>query len=275
MQACRPSLVLQHNDLIIVNKPANVQFHHVNANASRGEGEGAGVLHQLRELQAEGALPRCELYPVHRLDAVTSGLLAFATSPAAARQLAEQFRQRQVHKYYVALSARPPRRKMGTVSGDMAPSRRGAHKLLRSTEDPAVTRFWSTGLPSVRTGMRLYILKPVTGRTHQLRVAMKSNGAPILGDALYSAADEARAEQRAYLHAAALRLVLGGELVQAVCHPAQGEHFLHAGCREALRQALPEALQLEPGAWFAGNKLLASDPAGALGGGGGGGGGGG
>jgi tRNA pseudouridine32 synthase/23S rRNA pseudouridine746 synthase len=262
MQAARPSLVLQHNDILIVNKPAGVQFHHVN----RTDAGDAGVLHQMREMQAEGALPRCELYPVHRLDAVTSGLLAFATSPAAARQLAELFRQRQVHKYYVALSGRPPRRKMGTVSGDMAPSRRGAYKLLRSAEDPAVTRFWSMGLPSVRPGMLLYVLKPVTGRTHQLRVAMKSNGAPVLGDSLYAAAEEARLEQRAYLHAAAIRLVLGGELVQAVCHPAQGEHFLHAGCREALRQALPEALQLEAGAWFAGNKLLVSDVAAAGGG---------
>jgi tRNA pseudouridine32 synthase/23S rRNA pseudouridine746 synthase len=259
MQAAnRPTLVLQHNDVMIFNKPAGVHFHDVNAQADAP----AGVLHQIRALMASGALPPSKLYPVHRLDVVTSGLLAFATSAPAARHLAQLFRDKRVHKYYVALSSRAPKKKMGTISGDMAPSRRGAHKLLHTSVDPAVTRFCSTGVPAVRPGMRLYLLKPVTGRTHQLRVAMKCNGAPVLGDGLYAATAEARLERRTYLHAAAIRMVLGGEVVQAVCHPTEGEHFLHAGCREALQQALPEALQLDAGRWFASNKLLMSDVSG-------------
>ena len=52
------------------------------------------------------------------------------------------------------------------------------------------------------------VLRPLTGRTHQLRVACKSLGAPILGDAAYAGKDDARKEDRAYLHAAAVRVAL-------------------------------------------------------------------
>ena len=71
------------------------------------------------------------LHAVHRLDKVTSGALLFAKTPDAAAALAAEFRARRVHKYYVALSARRPSKKMGTVAGDMARTRRGAWKLLR------------------------------------------------------------------------------------------------------------------------------------------------
>lgn len=53
--------------------------------------------------------------------------------------------------------------------------------LARTTDDPAVTRFTSAAVPG-RPGVRAFLLKPETGRTHQLRVAMKSLGAPVLGD---------------------------------------------------------------------------------------------
>jgi hypothetical protein len=56
--------------------------------------------------------------------------------------------------------------------------------------------------------LRFFALRPLTGRTHQLRVALKSLGAPILGDALYAGKEEARKEDRAYLHAAAVRVAL-------------------------------------------------------------------
>jgi tRNA pseudouridine32 synthase/23S rRNA pseudouridine746 synthase len=248
----KPTLVLHHNDLVIVHKPAGVPFHHTSSTQP-------GILHLLRQSQAEGCFPAGRLYPVHRLDTVTSGLLAFATSSSAARHLVGLFRERKVQKYYIALSCRPPKKKMGTVSGDMTASRRGAYKLLHTSEDPAITRFWSTGLPTVRPGMRLYIVKPETGRTHQIRVALKSLGAPIVGDQLYAAAADAKQEDRTYLHAAAIRLAMGSDIVQAVWHPKQGSHFLHAGCVAALNQALPEALQGDTGRWFSSNKLLMSD----------------
>ena len=63
------------------------------------------------------------------------------------------------HRYYVALSARKPGKAQGKIVGDMERSRRGAWKLMRSRENPAVTNFRSWGLPGRRAGLRLYVLK--------------------------------------------------------------------------------------------------------------------
>lgn len=61
--------------------------------------------------------------------------------------------------------------------------RRGSWMLSRSTQDPAITRFTSAAVAGCDgRPLRAFLLKPVTGRTHQLRVAMKSLGAPVLGD---------------------------------------------------------------------------------------------
>lgn len=98
---------------------------------------------------------------------------------------------------------------MGTVSGDMARSRRGSWKLLRSQDQAAVTHFVTSGVEDpARPGLRAFLVKPETGRTHQIRVALKALGSPILGDVRYAAAEAAEKEDRTYLHAAALRVVL-------------------------------------------------------------------
>uniref|UniRef100_A0A7S1J2B8 Pseudouridine synthase RsuA/RluA-like domain-containing protein n=1 Tax=Eutreptiella gymnastica TaxID=73025 RepID=A0A7S1J2B8_9EUGL len=116
--------------------------------------------------------------------------------------------ERRVHKYSCALVVRNPKKKMGTVTGDMAKGRRGSWKLLRSTSSPtpAVTTFVSLPLGTEDGGppLRLLVLKPKTGKTHQIRVAMKSLGAPVLGDLRYGAALEV--EERLYLHACAIRM---------------------------------------------------------------------
>eukprot|EP00976_Prorocentrum_cordatum_P075466 1181919-Prorocentrum_minimum.AAC.4 len=121
---------------------------------------------------------------------------------------------------------------MGRVVGDMERSRRASWKLLRTTNNPAVTKFATfpiqrpvsaagddlrdvsqlSAAPSLQ--LRLFLLKPETGRTHQLRVAMKSLGAPVLGDPTYSHADEAKQHSRTYLHATAIRFRLGGVTTQ-------------------------------------------------------------
>ena len=122
-----------------------------------------------------------------RLDYICSGALLLATSREAAGELVRRFRQRQVAKYYVALSDRRPAKKMGSVVGEMAKGRRGSWLLTRGGADPAVTRFTAAGVPGRRPGMRAFLLKPETGRTHQIRVAMKSLGAPVLGDQVRAA----------------------------------------------------------------------------------------
>ena len=230
------SIVHHTSGLLFVDKPPGFGFHH--------EEEGSpGVLPMLRDMQRRGELEFSgRLFSVHRLDRVTSGLLMVAKSAAAAREASELLRDRRLHKYYVALSARKPAKKMGRVSGDMERSRRGQWMLLRSLENPAVTVFTSEALTQDATAegptgqpLRAFVLKPLTGRTHQLRVAMKCLGSPVLGDTLYAAADDAKREERAYLHSAALRIPAGcmhlsddGAPIEVVCTPTIGSKFTSA-----------------------------------------------
>lgn len=189
--------VFTGDDFWVVNKPPGMsvqESHH-----------GPGVLAELKA-QYGG-----DFFPVHRLDAGTSGLLVVARTAAANSVLSQLFQARQIEKYYIAVSARKPDKKQGTVTGDMEKSRRGAWKLLHTRLQPATTQFFSKGVG----GLRLFLVKPHTGKTHQIRVALKSVGAAILGDELY-AGEQA---DRLYLHAYALRFPFQGELRSFTCLP--------------------------------------------------------
>ena len=170
------------------------------------------------------------VFAVHRLDKATSGLLLLARSREWAGVLAGLFRERAVQKYYVALSDQPGAKKQGLIQGDMVRSRRGSWKLLRSMERPARTRFLSW---PVRPGLRLYVLRPLTGRTHQLRVAMKSLGAPILGDRLYHPLVPEWPD-RMYLHAHTLSFSLEGKMFSYACAPRSGSLFVDEDVRQVL-----------------------------------------
>ena len=199
---------------LVVYKKPGVSFH-----SETGE---PGLFEQLRQDLGEP-----ELYPVHRLDKVTSGILLVATSAVANRALTEQFRLRLTEKYYLALSQHKPNKKQGKVIGDMAASRRGTWKLCHSMENPAVTQFFSKGLGN---GQRLYILKPHTGKTHQLRVALKSVGAAISGDVIYGGSTPC---DRVYLHAYSLGFTLFGEAYRYTQLPLEGTEFLAEGFVQA------------------------------------------
>ncbi|KAL3894379.1 MAG: hypothetical protein SGPRY_013827 [Prymnesium sp.] len=263
-----------------------------------------GVMTSLRAMQRDGLIEHSgPLQSVHRLDRVTSGLLMVAKSPAAASEVSRLLRERRIHKYYIGLSSRPPSKKQGTVQGDMARSRRSQWMLLRSSERPAITRFISSPLatdPSRRsTKLRAFLLKPVTGRTHQLRVAMKALGAPVLGDELYAAAKAARLEDRTYLHASALRLpgktfpmvswgdhkhasfalafgyqsttythctgsvtISGGEdPIEVICPPSDGVEFLTREFRDLWDSwFMPDCLSKPSDVWFAHTAVQSSSP---------------
>ena len=176
-----PRVVYEDEDVIAVDKPAGMSFHNDDL-----VHRSPGVLTAVRAMQSAGCLPGSNydgpLFSVHRLDKVTSGILLFAKSEAAAAALSEQFRARRVHKYYVALSTRRPSKKMGTVSGDLAKSRRGAYKMTRGGGESgvgqgeanggaggnsAVTRFVSRGLTGsepARRPLRMLVMKPLTGK---------------------------------------------------------------------------------------------------------------
>ena len=278
-----PLVVAETQRLLVINKPPGVPFHSRSADVGGGD----GIMHLVRRAQSEGLIKyRGPLHPVHRLDTGTSGILLLAKDRDAAGRCGRAFQRRGVDcsraregpplvsKHYVALVAKKPTKKRGSVRGDMAPSRRGAWKLLRTTEDPAVTHFEPLGVlpggggggaPTTTTAAaagaaaaapvlvgeqaagpagpgapatppaptpparRLVLLRPLTGRTHQLRVALRALGSPILGDGLYGGLSA----DRLYLHAVGLHLdasALGlagpGERPADFCFfcaPAEGE----------------------------------------------------
>lgn len=197
-------IIGQTADFVVLNKPAGLSFH-------SEDGPGLVVL-------AEQQLGE-KLYAVHRLDKVTSGLIMLARSSNAAAELTRQFSQRQVEKFYLALSEHKPLKKQGWIKGDMQPARRGAWRLTATQQQPAVTYFVSQGYQDLP--FRAFLLRPYTGKTHQLRVALKSQGAPILGDALYGATSS----DRVYLHAYSLALDYDGVRYQYSVLPDSGIAF--------------------------------------------------
>ncbi|MGC3962702.1 MAG: TIGR01621 family pseudouridine synthase [Rhodocyclaceae bacterium] len=208
-----------HDDFVVAAKPAGVSFHN--------DGETPGFVTRLR---AETGL--ADLHPVHRLDRITSGLVLLARNADAARELGELFESGRIEKYYVALSERRPSKSQGRIQGGMEKGRGGSWKFVREGGQLAVTQFFSFTLA---TGLRLFVVRPRTGRTHQIRVALKSLGAPILGDSRYGGT----MADRGYLHAWALRFEWRGTTCQFMLPPDEGSAFTHIETLEALRAHSP------------------------------------
>jgi tRNA pseudouridine32 synthase/23S rRNA pseudouridine746 synthase len=164
---------------------------------------------------------------------MTSGLLIVALNKATANQFLELFSERKIDKYYLAVSNSKPKKKQGWIKGDMLATRNGSWKLAKTMIKPAITRFISV---SIQSGERLYLLKPETGKTHQLRVALKSISAPICGDQRYANRVEAIEEDRGYLHAYALKFNLAGHLFEFVRAPENGSRFLTKACRGKIEE---------------------------------------
>ncbi|PYF83009.1 MULTISPECIES: TIGR01621 family pseudouridine synthase [Marinomonas] len=197
-------ILFRCDDYWVIDKPAGMSFH--------SESEEMGVMRSL-----SASYPEQTFYPVHRLDKMTSGLLIVACHAKAAAEFGRMFEKHEVEKRYLALSNRKPRKKQGMIAGGMSPSRRGQWKLTKDGENMAVTQFFS----SFYQGVRVFIVRPLTGKTHQIRVALKSIGSPILGDDRYGG----ESSDRGYLHAYRLQFDWHGEDKVYVCKPNTGALF--------------------------------------------------
>lgn len=223
--------------LLFVEKAPGVSFH-------RKEGEGSSSFIET----VRRATGRSDLHPVHRLDEVTSGLMVFAKGPRVAGEMGALFSTGRIEKYYLAVAFGRPRKTMGKVQGDLVRSRRGQWRLSRTMENPSVTQFISAPLGH---GKRVYLLHPRTGKTHQLRVVMKSLGVPIQGDPLYGPAGD---HGRCLLHAWAMHLTLDGKTHAVVTDPPFPE--LEAGTgNEVLKGWNPPWNRTWPGEkWKSGDR---------------------
>ncbi|MCL4167513.1 UNVERIFIED_CONTAM: hypothetical protein GTU68_037397 [Idotea baltica] len=196
-------ILYQNSDFLVINKHPNISVH-------KDDGE-TSLLIELAKVTGDK-----QLYLIHRLDKMTSGLLLIGRNQSAASELSQLFAKRLVEKYYLAIGDKKPKKKQGLVIGDMERSRRASWKLINSKENPAITQFFST---AGHNGNRLFLCKPHTGKTHQIRVALKSVGSGILGDSIYSSSKA----DRGYLHAYALRFTYQEQAFEFVETPKQGE----------------------------------------------------
>ncbi|NBI13053.1 TIGR01621 family pseudouridine synthase [[Haemophilus] felis] len=204
---CDFDVIYAHQDFVIINKPCGISVHKDNAEI----GLTSLVAKQLNVQQ---------VWLVHRLDKLTSGLLILALNERSASTLSQLFAEHRIQKTYLALSTHKPKKKQGLIIGDMEKARRGAWKLCLSKQNPAITRFYSM---TCEPNLRLFILMPKTGKTHQLRVAMKSLSSPILGDSLYGGND--LDVDRTYLHAYRLQFEYQGENLDIQSLPKEGIFF--------------------------------------------------
>ncbi|MFC3031011.1 RluA family pseudouridine synthase [Pseudoalteromonas fenneropenaei] len=181
----------QDDDFVIINKPSGLL-----SNPGRAE------------VTFDCALTRLEkqlgsIYLVHRLDCSTSGVMVYAKSKKVEIDLKVQFQNRTTSKVYVAEVQGHLAQQEGCIDlplakdSDNVPKQKVCYEQGKS----AVTYY---RVLERRANSTLVELKPVTGRTHQLRVHMLALGHPILGDDFYGDAACLAAAPRLHLHAQSL-----------------------------------------------------------------------
>ena len=177
--------IFEDNNVLVLNKPAGM--------LSMAKGEFTTEV----TLEDYGLL-------VHRLDRATSGVVILAKNEATQSFLRKQFQERKAHKTYYAIVEGKP--KLDSAKIDLPISRNIKHPttfLVDPNGKPSQTYY-----KVIKTvgNYSLLELKPVTGRTHQLRVHLKYLGHPIVGDTVYG--DSAKNADRLFLHAKSLEITI-------------------------------------------------------------------
>ena len=121
---------------------------------------------------------------VHRLDADTSGVLLFAKSMGAVETLGDMFETRKMEKTYYAVTATEPREMEWTCKLALAPDPMRIGKMVVNAQEGKDAETSFRVLEKI-PGLTLVEARPVTGRTHQIRIHMTESGCPIVSDELY------------------------------------------------------------------------------------------
>lgn len=180
MQTAMFKILYQSDDLVAIDKPSGIKVHR-GVFDPRGE---TFVLQRLRDQIGQ------RLYPVHRLDRPTSGVLLFALTPGAARSLAKSFARREVRKIYLAVVrgftaeqgqvdralTKDPRQKGPGVGRQAAVTH---YVRLDTAELPIAVGPYATSRYS------LVRVAPRTGRMHQIRRHLSHLAHPVIGDRQY------------------------------------------------------------------------------------------
>ncbi len=178
-------ILYQDENYVAIFKPAGLLVHRVDSTLS----DEPILLQSLRDQLG------CHVYPVHRLDQPTAGLILFGLNGPAAAKMVDLFTRRLVAKYYQALvCGRTP--DSGTIDNPLsakAVDEWSKSELVDCTQKEAVTYFetlWRYRVPgfendSQQTELSLLEIMPMTGRSHQIRRHLKHIGYPVVGDHRY------------------------------------------------------------------------------------------
>ena len=163
-RAC--SAVYEDEDLLVADKNAGVEVE--------------------TDLVSELSVITEPLYPVHRLDANTMGLVALAKNEAAEARLLDAFARHETGKVYEAILAGTPDQREGTLVHYGLKDEERAYMRLVSRDTPGALRMeLSYRIVEARGGLSKAEIRLLTGRTHQIRVQMAALGCPVLGDDKY------------------------------------------------------------------------------------------
>ncbi len=169
--------------LIAVNKPARIG---VGSDDSGDETLLTAVREWNSERQQEGRKGYC--VPIHFLDRPVSGVIVFALSSKAAARLNSQFRDRSIGKHYAAIVEGIPAEPRGTLEHWLVKDRgQNETRVSHARHPDAKLSRLSYECLAVADGRSFLLVKPETGRSHQIRVQLAAMGTPIFGDVKYGA----------------------------------------------------------------------------------------
>lgn len=199
------------DDLIVLNKPSGLAVQ----GGSNTKRHIDGMLDALKfDLTEKPKL-------VHRLDKDTSGLLLIARTRVAAQKLTKAFQTKTTEKYYWAVVIGAPKPREGKINIPLLKQGSKGHEKIIAAHDhedakSAITLFSTVAtVPALASFM---VLRPITGRTHQLRVHMAELGNVIVGDGKYGGTDAhigGEISRKLHLHARHIKIP----------HPSNGEMF--------------------------------------------------
>ena len=163
-------IIFENEDFIVINKPAGM------LSIPDREGSELSLKKMLQNLYGQ-------IFTVHRLDKGTSGLIVFAKNEATHKYLSQQFENRQTEKIYTGLVLGSLAEKKGSIDQPLSehPAKKGVMVIHKKGKE-ALTDFEVIADFGMYSWMRFQIH---TGRTHQIRVHMKSLGHPLACDEIY------------------------------------------------------------------------------------------
>ena len=204
-------IVYEDEKQIVINKEQGMVVH---PGAGNRQGTLANALYFRRLKKSASSSEGLRPGIVHRLDKDTSGLIIAAFDEETHAFLAEQFKMRKVQKYYIAIVHGAPKEIKGRIETFIARDQKDRRRFIvaangrNSVTAYKIIKNWNK--------YSLLLLRPRTGRTHQLRVHLRHIGCPILGDPIYSSADKLFPDASLMLHSKKLVITLAGEKEERV-----------------------------------------------------------